>query len=145
MGSGEEVDWAKGLSKRIRQLVADGASDGLVDLYIAATKAGDYALVEHVMARIAARETDLSERDTSILEDALRRIRIAALRTEVNHLDGHLLLPYVLFVMEFSGRLVEACADSVDWDNATMTQNLAEHVREVAIEWLRTSPWTPPA
>lgn len=139
MSEGADVDWATGLSERIRQLASQGASHEMIDRYIDAKRTGDPAAVDARLAELQSQRVDRQCREETPVERALRNIRIAALRPEVNHLTGLSLVRYVLFVLELSAKIVEARSDPLHWESTAVTEAIAAHVRKTALEWIRGS------
>ena len=137
MTDGADVDWATGLSQRVKKLAREGASHEQIDRFIHAKRIGDSRLAAQILAEPRALRLAKPTRAESAYERALTSIRIAALRPEVNQLQGPLLLDYVLFVMEMSEQTVKALPDESYWDSKSAAAKVAQHIRNSAIEWLR--------
>lgn len=137
MTDGADVDWATGLSQRVQQLACEGVSHEQIDRFIHAKRIGDSRLVAQILAEPKASRLTKPTRDESAYERALTSIRIAALRPEVNQLQGPLLLDYVLFILEMSEQIVKARADDSYWESNSVVVEVAQHIRDSAIEWLR--------
>lgn len=137
MSEGADADWATGLSEHIRQLASQGVSHETIDRYIEAKRTGDPAVVDASLADLRSQRVDRQSREEAPVERALREIRIAALRPEVNHLTGISLLHYVLFVLELTAKIVEGRYNPLHRESTTETEAIAMHVRKTALEWIR--------
>ncbi len=138
MTDGADVDWATGLSQRVQQLACEGASHEQIDRFIHAKRNGDSQLVARILAEPRTSCLTKQTRDDSAYESALMSIRIAALRPEVNQLQGPILLDYVLFVLEMSEQVVKARSDDRYWESKSVIVEVAQYIRDSAIEWLRS-------
>lgn len=131
------VDWATGLSQRIRQLASEGASHEQIDRYVEARRTGNAGLAAQILAEPRTPRTRRQKQASSAEDRALKGIRIAALRPEVNQLKGRFLYEYVMFVLEVSEQIVKTHGCDARWESATVTSAVAEHVRSVAMDRLR--------
>jgi len=137
MSDDANVDWATGLSQLIQQLASEGASDEMINRYIEARRTGDSGLATRILDEPRSPGSAHAKQEESAVERALKNIRIAALRPEVNQLKGPSLLQYVLFVVELSEQIVKLVPDEALWESTAVTATVAQHVRNAAMEWLQ--------
>ena len=137
MSDDANVDWAASLSQRVRQLASEGASNEMIDRYMEARRTGDSVLATRILEEPRSPGPAQTNQEDSAVERALKNIRIAALRPEVNQLKGPSLLRYVLFVMELSEQLVKLRPEEALWESTAVTATVAQYVRNAAMEWLQ--------
>ena len=123
-----EDDWADGIAAPIRELLASGAPDAVVDKFIRAWQDGDEELADQVLS--AATQTVLAEGGPY---QALTRLRIAALRPAVKTMTPHELLRYFLFVQHASERMAETHPGEAFW---TSSSALDAAGKSLARTWL---------
>lgn len=128
MGDSIEDEWADGIAAPIRELLASGAPDAVVDKFIRARQEGDEELADQVLS--SATQTALAEGGPYL---ALTRLRIAALRPVVKTMTPQELLRYFLFVQHASERMAETHSGEAFW---TSSSALDAAGKSLARTWL---------
>lgn len=111
-----EDDWADGIAAAIRELLASGAPDAVVDNFIRARQDGDEELADRLLS--AATQTGMAAGGPYSCEGnirALTNLRVAALRPVVNSMSAEELFRYFLFVQHTSERMAETQAGEAFW------------------------------
>lgn len=130
-----------GTSEGLRQLIAAGADDRLLDRFMRAKAGGDETTAEAILTQ-AARCPASSAAARNKSADPLQRVRAAALRPYVNALDAVNLQVYLVCMLEVSEAVVVGLDGRALWDNAGVVDAVADVVRDASVKHLRRcSAW----
>lgn len=121
----DDDDWASGIAVALRQMLAAGAADELIESFIKARRSGDS---HQPMALGTPPE----------LAIAIERLRIAALRPVVNHLDVATLRTYIEIILSITDQVVRSEQDHRCWSSASFVERLAISLMNVALEHIHS-------
>lgn len=123
-----------GTSRDLRQLIAAGADDRLLDRYIQAKACGDLVTAKSILSELGP---SLNSSPPIGHDDPLQRVRVAALRPYVNSLDPAGLQGYLRCMLDVSGAVVAGLDGRALWDVPGVVDAVAEVVRDASVNHLR--------
>jgi hypothetical protein len=136
----EADDWVGGTSEGLRRLIAAGADDSLLDSFMRAKARGDLETAESILSMSRPL---LAETPPIGTEEALQRVRVAALRPYVNSMDSAELQQFVLGMLELSEAVVNGLEGKAEWSVRGVVDVVAEVVRDASIKRLQRRPEWP--
>jgi len=126
-----EDDWTDGIAAPLRELLASGAPDDVVDKFIRARQEGDEVLADQVLS--AATQPVSTEREPCW---ALTRLRVAALRPVVMNMTPQELLRYFLFVQHASERMAETHPGEAFWMSSSALDAAGKSLARVWLDFI---------
>lgn len=126
-----EDDWTDGIAAPLRELLASGAPDDVVDKFIRARQEGDEVLADQVLS--AATQPVSAEGEAGW---ALTRLRVAALRPVVMSMTPQELLRYFLFVQHASERMAETHPGEAFWTSSSALDAAGKSLARVWLDFI---------
>lgn len=141
----DDDGWLSGIAAALRQMLAAGAEDEVIESFIKARQSGDTHHADHLPCTTPQLE---SHQPMALglppeLAIALERLRIATLRPVVNRLDAATLLIYVEIILSITDQVVRSEQDHRCWSSASFIQSVASALMNVALEHIKSESQNP--
>lgn len=141
----DENDWESGIAVALRQMLAAGAGDEVIESFIKARQSGDTHHADHLPFTTPKHE---SHQPMALglppeLAIALERLRIATLMPVVHRLDAATLLIYMKIVLSITDQVVRSEEDHRCWSSASFIQSMASALMDVALEHIKSESQNP--
>ena len=141
----DDDDWVSGIAIALRQMLAAGAADDVIESFINARRSGHTLQADHLPCTTPQLP---SHQPTALglppeLAIALERLRIATLRPVVNRLDPATLFMYVEIILSITDQVVRSEQDHRCWSSTSFIQTMASALMNVALEHIKSESQNP--
>lgn len=142
----DDDDWVSGIVVALRQMLAEGAEDEMIESFINARRPGDADHPDHLPCTPPqlASPQQMALGLPPDLAIALERLRIATLRPVVNRLDAVTLRAYIEIILSITDHVVRSEQDHRCWSSASVIERMAGAVMNFALEHIKFESQSPP-